>query len=386
MVAASERVEQAGSEQYHDDHMGAIFKEGFSFSGYERDLVSLNLGDGTFLDISGVTGADHISDGRGAVFADFDNDGDLDIFLTTAQREAHFLFRNNVGDDNGWIRVALEGTDSGRDAFGTVVRVKTASGVQTRVKSGGHGFLSHGDDRLLFGVGADAAAEWVEVTWPDGTVEKIADVAAGSSIRIVQGSSGFTEVAEHRFSLVDPLTAEQTLLAGLGFKQGEAFPNLQLQTSSGEHVALHDLVRPGRNALVNLWATWCVPCAREMPELEKLYPALERAGVDLVGVSVDLETVGNVAGYVEARNITYPIFTTDESAMETLYPRGEATVPLTVLLDEDARVLRVYSGWSKASEEALRRLTGASAAASNRSESATPTPSDRTGTATATTR
>ena len=72
--------------------------------------------------------------------------------------------------------------------------------------------------------------------------------------------------------------------------------------------------------------------------------------------------------------------------MQTLYPRGEATVPLTVLLDDDGRVLRVYSGWSRESEEALRRLTGASAAASNRSASATPTPSAQNGTATATTR
>ena len=115
--------------------MGAIFKEGFSFSGYERDLLSMNLGDGRFMNISGVSGVDSISDGRGSVFADFDNDGDLDIFLTTAQGEAHFLFRNNVGQRNGFLRLELEGTRSGRDAFGTVVRVKTSAGVQTKMSS-----------------------------------------------------------------------------------------------------------------------------------------------------------------------------------------------------------------------------------------------------------
>ena len=107
MVAAAEEVEDAGNERYHDNHMGAIFGEGFSFSGYERDLLALNLGDGTFLDISGVSGVDSISDGRGSVFADFDNDGDADIFLTTVQGEAHYLFRNNVGSANGFLRVEL---------------------------------------------------------------------------------------------------------------------------------------------------------------------------------------------------------------------------------------------------------------------------------------
>ena len=137
MVAASEEVERAGSEQYHEDHMGAIFKKGFSFSGYERDLVALNLGQGKFLNISGISGLDSISDGRGSVFADLDNDGDLDILLTTAQGEAHYLFRNNVGSRNRSIRVTLIGPPNGRDAFGAVVRVKSSAGVQTKLKAGG---------------------------------------------------------------------------------------------------------------------------------------------------------------------------------------------------------------------------------------------------------
>ena len=54
------------------------------------------------------------------MFADFDNDGDLDVFSTTIQNQSHLLFRNNVGQDNNFLRVELEGggKDVSRDAFG----------------------------------------------------------------------------------------------------------------------------------------------------------------------------------------------------------------------------------------------------------------------------
>jgi thiol-disulfide isomerase/thioredoxin len=355
-VAATEEVEQAGNEQYHSEHMGAIFKEGFSFSGYERDLLAMNAGDGTFLDVSGASGVDSISDGRGSVFADFDNDGDSDIFLTTAQREAHYLFRNNVGDENGFLRVTLEGTDAGRDAYGAVVRVKTSAGVQAKVKAGGSGYLSQHDGRLLFGLGKDERAEWVEVTWPGGGRQKLDSVVANSSIRVVEGSDGFTEVAESRFRLVDPLDPEEARLAAVGFRAGQIFPDIPLRTLDGTTLRLGDVLTPGRKSLVNLWATWCVPCAEEMPELQALHPGLRRSGVDLIGVSVDLDTVDNVPGYVGSREIGYPIYTTDPSVMETLFPRGEVVVPVTALLDETGRVLEIFSGWSPQSEQSLRAL------------------------------
>lgn len=355
-MAASERAEQAGSEQYHEDHMGAIFKKGFSFSGYERNLLSMNVGQGRYVDISGVSGADSISDGRGSVFADLDNDGDPDIFLTTAQGEAHYLFRNNFGNRNGFIRVDLVGTRGAADAFGAVVRVKMSAGIQTRLKAGGSGFLSHHDSRLLFGLGSDEHAEWVEVTWPGGAVQKFERVPSRSTIRIVEDLDEYELVAEKRLRLVDPLGADETFLAGLGIERGETFPDLNLRSTSGESVRLHELLRPERTLLVNLWATWCHPCAREMPELQRIYSDLDQAGIDLVGVSVDFDTADNVGPYVREMKITYPIYTTDEAAMETLYPRGEATVPLTLLLDGQGRILEIHSGWSDASERAIHNL------------------------------
>src|SRR5688500_20350903 len=115
-----------------------MFGQGFSFSGYERDPLYLNLGNKKFMDISGVSGIDSITDGRAGVFADFDNDGDLDVFSTTLQHQAHLLFRNNVRQDNNLLRVVLEGGEkTGRDACGSVVSVKTSAGILTKITSGG---------------------------------------------------------------------------------------------------------------------------------------------------------------------------------------------------------------------------------------------------------
>ncbi len=79
-------------------------------------------------------------------------------------------------------------------------------------------------------------------------------------------------------------------------------------------------------------------------------------------LSVDLETAEQVPEYLRSRGISYPVYVTNEAAMELIYPRGEATVPLTVLLDSSGRVRAVHSGWNARSEAALRRLASGDAA------------------------
>ena len=127
-MASTVGDEKAGNQDYQKNHMALLFEEGLSFSGFERDALFLNRGGEPVPGHLRVSGIDSISDGRSAVTVDLDNDGDLDIFLTTIQGEGHLLFRNNVGQDKGFIRVELEGTKSGKDAFGAQVRVKTPPG------------------------------------------------------------------------------------------------------------------------------------------------------------------------------------------------------------------------------------------------------------------
>ncbi len=203
VAASADGSEKAGGESFRSEQMGRIFEEGLSLGGRERDALFMGRGDGTFRDISGISGIDSGSDGRGAIFADFDNDGDLDVVTTTARDGGRLLFRNDVGQENGFLRVSLVGTRSGRRPYGATVRLKTSRGIQTRILAAGSGFVSSHDPRLLFGLGLDERAEWLEVTWPSGLKQRASGIQAGDSLEITEGAEATRRVSETRFRLGD---------------------------------------------------------------------------------------------------------------------------------------------------------------------------------------
>jgi len=343
------------------DQNQLMFGQGFSFSGYERDPLYLNLGGKKFTDISGVSGIDSITDGRAGVFADFDNDGDLDVFSTTIQNQAHLLFRNNVGQDNNFLRVALEGDGKtvSRDAYGSVVRVKTSAGIETKIKSGGSGFISQNDSRLHFGLGKDGRAESVEVTWANGEVERFeGETAAGSTLLLKKGSGKTQILTVGKSKLPDPLTKAEIFALSLKIKIGKPLPDVALKTLAGAPSSMKEQMKAGRRTLINVWATWCVPCAKEMPELEKLRPLLAARGVDLIGLNVDAEKNVNIKGYVANKRVAYPILVGGTVAIEQLYATDELSVPLTILVDEKGIVTDLIPGWSNETQRKFAALAG----------------------------
>ncbi len=338
-----------------------MFGQGFSFSGYERDPLYLNLGGKKFTDISGVSGIDSITDGRAGVFADFDNDGDLDVFLTTIQNQAHLLFRNNVGQDNNFLRIILEGDGKtiSRDAFGSVVRVKTSAGTLTKIKSGGSGFISQHDPRLLFGLGKDQKAEWIEVTWANGKVERFEGEAnAGSTLILKQGKGKTETVLLAKANLPDPLTKAETFARGLKIKIGKPLPDFALKTLAGAASSVKKQMKAGRQTLINIWATWCVPCAKEMPELEKMRVRLAARNIDLIGLNVDTETSANIKGYIMQKRVRYPNYVVGVSAIEQIYATDELSVPLSILVDEKGIVTDLIPGWSAETQRKFAGLLG----------------------------
>jgi thiol-disulfide isomerase/thioredoxin len=343
-----------------EDQNKLMFGQGFSFSGYERDPLYLNLGAAKkFVDISGVSGIDSITDGRAGVFADFDNDGDLDVFSTTIQNQAHLLFRNNVGQDNNFLRVALEGDRTGRDAFGAVVRVKTSAGILTKIKSGGSGFISQHDPRLLFGLGRDARSEWIEVTWANGKVERFeGDAVAGSTLLLKEGTGKAQAVSLAKANLPNPLTKAEIFARSLKISIGKPLPDFAVKTMNGAQSSVQKQFKPGRQTLINIWATWCIPCAKEMPELEKMRTPLAARRIDIIGINVDTEKGANVKKYVAEKRVSYPILLGGVPAIEQVYATDELSVPLSILVDEKGIVRDLIPGWSAETQRKFTQLTG----------------------------
>ena len=341
--------QKAGSSESLFRRQGEAFAAGFSFSGYERDHLYLNLANKTFLDIGGVSGVDSITDGRAGVFADLDNDGDTDIFLRAVHGPAHFLFRNNVGEANHFLRLLLQGTASGRDAYGAVVRAKTSAGIQTRIKSGGAGFLSQSDPRLLFGLGHDTRVEWVEVDWPSGARQRFNPLPANSAWLLVEADSRPRPIEERRLHLPEPLGEEQMRWKSVRLQRGQPLPPSPVLTLAGARTTLDKVVALGRPTLVNFWATWCLPCQKEMPELQSLSKTAGENGLRVIGISLDDEqTRDHMEPFLRRLGITYSIYLAEKPLVTQIFAGANAAVPFTLLVDAKGRVQEVFEGWSPA--------------------------------------
>ncbi len=143
-----------------------------------------NLGNGKFADVAPELGAafDSPRVARGAAYADIDNDGDLDILVTTNGGPA-LLFRND-GATNHSLRVKLVGTRSNRDGIGAVVHVTSGKDKQWQMLRSGSSYLSQSELVLTFGLGATPQTSDVEVLWPSGQVDRLHNVAADQTITI----------------------------------------------------------------------------------------------------------------------------------------------------------------------------------------------------------
>ena len=151
----------------------------------EPPLLFRNLGSKKFQDVSKEVGPDFTKPlvARGAIYGDYDHDGDLDVLLTSNGGPAH-LYRNDGGNRNKWISIRTVGTKSNRDGIGATVTITSASGKQWNVVRSGSSYASQSDLALVFGLGQDPVVSSIEVAWPSGTKQKFTNVAANQFITI----------------------------------------------------------------------------------------------------------------------------------------------------------------------------------------------------------
>lgn len=154
----------------NDGHVDLFHTNGYPDEAggkFEADPSRLFMADGhgAFNERAAALGLVHTDQGRGVVCADYDDDGDVDVFIAN-NGTSPTVFRNDHDNGNGYLSIALAGPRGNPNGIGARVLVRSPHGRQLREMRLGEGYLSHGPARLHFGLGRDRVATLVEVRWP----------------------------------------------------------------------------------------------------------------------------------------------------------------------------------------------------------------------------
>jgi len=347
----------------------------------------LNCRGARFANVSSVTGLDFVDDGRALGVTDWDQDGDLDVWLGNRTGPRLRLMRNSTIDgsghhtDYGYVAFRLQGTKSNRDAIGARVTVQLAqrAGDPAPGKTGrrvpaptpaarpliqtlraGDAFLSQSSKWVHFGLGSRTEVEKVEVRWPSGTVESFSDIRAGERYQLVEGSG--------QAELLPPTTREVVLAPG---RQESApissvsrtylsnrvpIPLVNYQPFDGGPERAVNVA--GRPLLITLWASWCQPCLVELHDMAREAESLRKAGLDVLALSIDGLDSSQPTTAADARaaleRLAFP-FSSGMATREMLdklsvvesilfnYETGLA-VPTSYLFDSEGHLAVAYKG------------------------------------------
>ena len=170
------------------------------------DLMFKNVDGQRFEDVTTSSGTGHLQKGHGVSFADWDDDGDLDLFVEvggqTPGDKAHNVLFRNPGHGRHWLQVKLVGTKSNRSAIGAKVRAEVASpgGVSRTIYRTVGGGSSFGGNSLVvsLGLGEATSVKTLTITWPTSKiVQTFHDVKGDRAIEIVEGAESYKANGGH---------------------------------------------------------------------------------------------------------------------------------------------------------------------------------------------
>ena len=379
---------KVGIDQYKQGwkSLNRFLHEDRSFSGHERNSAFLNLGNTRFADLSAASGFGFFDDARAVATFDWDFDGDLDFWIAnrTAPR-IRFLKNNNTGMNHYLaLRLVGNGKTTNMDGIGARVEVviKTGPDKTTLIKTlyGGNGFLSQSSKWLHFGLGAADVIESLVIHWPGGTTQVVRGVDLDRHYLVSQTTGKLTVFKKPATTRVDSSSALELPASGeaarIVLPSRLPLPALIYQTWEGDPVSMAG-AQPSP-LLVNIWASWCLPCWQEFAQWTEEADAIKASGLRIVGLNVD-DLGSNLEGKDPRERLAkmgFPFETGrgDRVLLDTLDAFQRATldrwrplpVPTSVLVDELGRVAVIYRGpvevdqlladvkLLKASPEALR--------------------------------
>lgn len=151
----------------------------------QEDQLFENIENGKFLDVSVERGQYFLEEhvGRGACLGDYDNDGDIDIYIANLDSQGMFL-RNNKGNQNNWLTLNLVGHTSNRDGIGSRIKLIAGGKVQVTQKKSTTGYLSQNDSRIHFGLMKNDIVERIEIKWPSGKLQVLENIKANQILTV----------------------------------------------------------------------------------------------------------------------------------------------------------------------------------------------------------
>ena len=281
--------------------------EGRSWSGRERNCCYLNTGGPRFANISAVSGLDFPDDARAVAPVDWDQDGDLDLFISNRNAPRLRMMRNDAPSKGHFLSLKLrgDGKATNRDAIGARVEVvlgtrnaasevsdsqlSTPNSTLIKTLRAGEGYLAQGTKWLHFGLGEATRVKRIVVRWPNGSPEEFTGVDVDKHYVLVQGAPRPDEWKRPGQALaLKPSTQEPRPTSGtarIPLVLNLKLPDVPCSTIDGSSTTLK--AARGQPLLINLWASWCAPCWRELKEFRDREDDLRAAGLDIVALSVD---------------------------------------------------------------------------------------------------
>jgi hypothetical protein len=174
-------------DQDNDGDLDLFVTNGWGVADQSHNYQNNN---GVYTDVSNAAGVTDTGSGRGLLSLDYDNDGDLDVFIVNHGAQP-ILYRNDGGNDNDWLKIKLEGTASNRDGIGAFITVDPDVNIVgdeiVREINAGSNFLSQNELTAHFGLGLNAGSiDLITILWPSGAVQALGNVSANQVLYVVE--------------------------------------------------------------------------------------------------------------------------------------------------------------------------------------------------------
>src|SRR5207245_2507167 len=154
---------------------------------YKEPLLMFENAGHAFKNVSAQSGPVFSKEfsGRGMATGDFDNDGDLDVLISTSGGPP-LLLRNEGGNRNNWLGLQLVATKSNPAAAGAVITWQAGGVKRSRLKTAGGSYLSSHDPREILGLGAAKKIDSVQIRWPSGRVDELTNPPINTYVKVIE--------------------------------------------------------------------------------------------------------------------------------------------------------------------------------------------------------